>query len=134
TSQFIISLNKYIEAINNQFTVGMRFKMPFEGEDSPERRFTGTIVGVEDISPQWEDSKWRSLKVQWDEPASILRPERVSPWEIETFGTPVPTSLVESVAPKCKRPRPPCEVPNLGEFFMFFLRSNTLRVCLVGVY
>ncbi|KAF5792868.1 hypothetical protein HanRHA438_Chr00c60g0860101 [Helianthus annuus] len=26
-------------------------------------RFTGTIVGVEDISPQWEDSKWRSLKV-----------------------------------------------------------------------
>nr|GEY27980.1 auxin response factor 9-like [Tanacetum cinerariifolium] len=109
----IISLNKYIEAINNKFTVGMRFKMPFEGEDSPERRFTGTIVGVEDISPQWEDSKWRSLKVQWDEPASILRPERVSPWEIETFGTPVPTSLVESVAPKCKRPRPPAEVPNL---------------------
>ncbi|PWA79843.1 Aux/IAA-ARF-dimerization [Artemisia annua] len=113
TSQFIISLNKYIEAINNKFTVGMRFKMPFEGEDSPERRFTGTIVGVEDISPQWEDSKWRSLKVQWDEPASILRPERVSPWEIEPFGTPVPTSLVESVAPKCKRPRPPSEVPNL---------------------
>ncbi|KAJ0953501.1 putative auxin response factor [Helianthus annuus] len=41
----------------------MRFKISFEGEDSPVRRFTGTIVGVEDISPQWEDSKWRSLKV-----------------------------------------------------------------------
>lgn len=26
-------------------------------------RFTGTIVGVEDMSPQWECSKWRSLKV-----------------------------------------------------------------------
>lgn len=26
-------------------------------------RFTGTIVGVGDISPQWSDSKWRSLKV-----------------------------------------------------------------------
>ncbi|KAI3828767.1 hypothetical protein L1987_02877 [Smallanthus sonchifolius] len=111
TSQFIISLNKYIEAVNNKFTAGMRFKMPFEGEDSPERRFTGTIVGVEDISPQWESSKWRSLKVQWDEPASIMRPERVSPWEIETFVTPVPTSLVQPVALKTKRPRPSVEFP-----------------------
>ncbi|KVH91813.1 Auxin response factor [Cynara cardunculus var. scolymus] len=113
TSQFIIGLNKYIAAVNNKFTVGMRFKMPFEGEDSPERRFTGTIVGVEDISPQWECSKWRSLKVQWDEPASGGRPERVSPWEIETFIIPVPTSLVQPVAVKSKRPRPPVEIPNL---------------------
>lgn len=37
--------------------------MRFEGEDSPERRFNGTIVGVEDISPQWESSRWRSLRV-----------------------------------------------------------------------
>ncbi|XP_024996106.1 auxin response factor 9-like [Cynara cardunculus var. scolymus] len=115
TSQFIIGLNKYIAAVNNKFTVGMRFKMPFEGEDSPERRFTGTIVGVEDISPQWECSKWRSLKVQWDEPASGGRPERVSPWEIETFIIPVPTSLVQPVAVKSKRPRPPVEIPNLAQ-------------------
>ncbi|XP_023746167.2 auxin response factor 9 isoform X2 [Lactuca sativa] len=113
TSQFIIGLNKYIEAVNNGFTVGMRFKMRFEGEDSPERRFTGTIVGVEDISPQWNCSKWRSLKVQWDESASIMRPERVSPWEIETFVAPVPTSIPQPVAPKTKRPRPPMEIPNL---------------------
>ncbi|KAK1438532.1 hypothetical protein QVD17_04341 [Tagetes erecta] len=109
TSQFIISLNKYIEAVNNAYTVGMRFKMRFEGEDSPERRYTGTIVAVEDISPQWEDSKWRSLKVQWDEPASIVRPERVSPWEIEPFVAPVPPSLAQPVAPKTKRPRPHIE-------------------------
>lgn len=38
TSQFIISLNKYLESMNNKFSVGMRFKMRFEGEDSPERR------------------------------------------------------------------------------------------------
>ncbi|KAM0026023.1 putative auxin response factor domain-containing protein [Helianthus debilis subsp. tardiflorus] len=62
TSQFIIGLNKYIEAVNNCITLGMRFKMGFEGEDSSERRFTGTIIGIEDISPQWEDSKWCSLK------------------------------------------------------------------------
>lgn len=113
TSQFIIGLNKYIEAVNNAFSVGMRFKMRFEGEDSPERRFSGTIVGVEDISAQWVESKWRSLRVQWDEPASIVRPERVSPWEIETFVAPIPTALAPPVAAlKTKRPRPPMEIPN----------------------
>ncbi|KAB2037784.1 hypothetical protein ES319_D03G101400v1 [Gossypium barbadense] len=113
TSQFIIGLNKYLEALNNKFTVGMRFKMRFEGEDSPERRFSGTIVGVEDFSPYWKDSKWRSLKVQWDEPASIPRPDRVSPWEIEPFAAPIPPTLGQPVAAKNKRPRPTCEIPAL---------------------
>ncbi|XP_021642686.2 auxin response factor 9 isoform X2 [Hevea brasiliensis] len=113
TSQFIISVNKYLEAVNNKFAVGMRFKMRFEGEDSPERRFSGTIVGVEDFSPHWVDSKWRQLKVQWDEPASILRPERVSPWEIEPFVSSAPTNMAQPVAVKNKRPRPPIEIPTL---------------------
>ncbi|KAI3444396.1 hypothetical protein Pfo_001061 [Paulownia fortunei] len=105
TSQFIIGLNKYLEAMQHGFSVGMRFKMRFEGEDSPERRFTGTIVGVGDFSSQWTDSTWRSLKVQWDEPASILRPDRVSPWEIEPF---VASASVDVSQPamKIKRPRP----------------------------
>ncbi|KAM7472316.1 hypothetical protein LguiA_010499 [Lonicera macranthoides] len=105
TSQFIIGLNKYLEAARCGFSVGMRFRMRFEGEDSPERRFTGTIVGVGDFSPQWSDSKWRSLKVQWDEPASIPRPERVSPWEIEPY---VASASLELTPPamKSKRPRP----------------------------
>lgn len=38
-SQFIISLNKYLESVNNKFAVGMRFKMRFEGEETPERRY-----------------------------------------------------------------------------------------------
>ncbi|KAG5249455.1 auxin response factor [Salix suchowensis] len=111
TSQFIISLNKYLEAVNNKFAVGMRFKMRFEGEDSPERRFSGTIVGVEDFSCHWNDSKWRSLKVQWDEPASFPRPDRVSPWEIEPCVASVPTNLSQTAQPKNKRPRPPIEIP-----------------------
>ncbi|KAG8375132.1 hypothetical protein BUALT_Bualt10G0068600 [Buddleja alternifolia] len=105
TSQFIIGLNKYLEAVNHDFGVGMRFKMRFEGEDSPERRFSGTIIGVEDISPHWEESKWRSLKVQWDEHASIPRPERVSPWEIEPFVPSGPTTLVQPPTIKHKRRR-----------------------------
>lgn len=62
-SQFIVSLNKYIEAMNSKFLVGMRFKMRFEGDESPERRFSGTIIKVDDISSHWPDSKWRSLRV-----------------------------------------------------------------------
>ncbi|KAI9174253.1 hypothetical protein LWI28_014653 [Acer negundo] len=113
TSQFIIGVNKYLEAVNNKFSVGMRFKMRFEGEESPERRFSGTIVGVEDFSPHWNDSKWRSLKVHWDEPASIPRPDRVSSWEIEPYVASVPSNMAQPVSAKNKRPRPPIEVPAL---------------------
>ncbi|KAL0428718.1 UNVERIFIED_CONTAM: Auxin response factor 11 [Sesamum radiatum] len=84
TSQFIIGLNKYLEAMQHGFSVGMRFKMRFEGEDSP-REGSSSIFLRGDFSSQWTNSTWRSLKVQWDEPASILRPERVSPWDIEPF-------------------------------------------------
>ncbi|KAF5734342.1 hypothetical protein HS088_TW16G00791 [Tripterygium wilfordii] len=113
TSQFIISVNKYLEAVNNKFGVGMRFKMRFEGEDSPERRFSGTIIGVEDFSSQWIESKWRSLKVQWDEPASIPRPDRVSPWDIEPFVASVPANVGQLIAAKNKRSRPSIETPAL---------------------
>ncbi|KAI9079840.1 hypothetical protein K1719_038086 [Acacia pycnantha] len=82
-SQFVIRLNKYLEAMDNNIHVGMRFKMRFKREDSLEISFFGTIVGIEDFSPEWPDSRWRSLQVKWDEPARISRPDRVSPWEIE---------------------------------------------------
>jgi auxin response factor len=36
TSQFIVSVNKYLSAVNNKFAVGMRFKMRFESDDSAE--------------------------------------------------------------------------------------------------
>ncbi|CAL0302185.1 unnamed protein product [Lupinus luteus] len=104
TSQFIIGLNKYLEAVNNKFSVGMRFKMRFEVEDSPERRFSGTIVGVGDVCAEWSNSPWRSLKVQWDEPATVPRPERVSSWELEPFVT--STVTVAQPVVKSKRSRP----------------------------
>ncbi|CAK7357204.1 unnamed protein product [Dovyalis caffra] len=103
-SEFIVSLNKYLEVRNSKLSVGMRFKMRFEGEEVPERRFSGTIVGVGDnISSGWADSEWRSLKVQWDEPSSILRPERVSPWELEPL---VATTPSNSQPVQRKRARP----------------------------
>lgn len=106
SSQFIVGVNKYLEAVNHGFSIGMRFNMRFEGEDSPERRFTGTIVGVEDVSPQWSGSRWRSLKVQWDEAASFQRPDKVSPWEIEPFVASIPINPTPPPTSKTKRSRP----------------------------
>ncbi|XP_019168999.1 PREDICTED: auxin response factor 1-like [Ipomoea nil] len=114
-SEFIVSVNKYIEAQNHKLSVGMRFKMRFEGEEVPERRFSGTIVGVEDnTSSRWPDSKWRSLKVQWDEPSSIVRPDRVSPWEIEALVTSTPQTL--QPPQRNKRARPANLPPSVSEF------------------
>ncbi|THU51327.1 hypothetical protein C4D60_Mb06t29850 [Musa balbisiana] len=81
-SDFIISVNKYLEAKNYKFSVGMRFNMRFEGDEAPEKSFSGTIVGV-DTTSQWAGSEWRTLKVQWDESSCIRRPDTVSPWELE---------------------------------------------------
>ncbi|XP_033138184.1 auxin response factor 11 [Brassica rapa] len=122
TSQFIISLNKYLEAMSNKFAVGIRFKMRFEGEDSPERRFSGTVVGVKDCSTHWKDSNWRCLEVRWDEPASISRPDKVSPWEIEAFVT--SENVPHSVMPKNKRPRHFSEVSALGALTLSSLSSS----------
>ncbi|XP_047338413.1 auxin response factor 9-like isoform X2 [Impatiens glandulifera] len=109
TSQYIISVNKYLEADSKGYAIGVRFRMKFEGEDAPERRFTGTIVGVEDFSSHWKGSAWRSLKVRWDEHAPIARPDSVSPWEIEPFVPSIP-SHIQSNLTKNKRPRPSNEI------------------------
>lgn len=106
SSQFIVSVNKYLEAVNkNTFSVGVRFTMRFEGEEAPERKFAGTIVGIGDAS-EWPGSKWRSLKVQWDEPATIPRPDKVSPWEIEPYVASVPVNPAPPPLAKTKRSRP----------------------------
>lgn len=47
------------------------------------------------------------LQVQWDEPAAISRPERVSPWEIETLTPSVQACILPVITSKNKRPRLP---------------------------
>jgi len=88
-AEFVVSRDRYYESLKRNYSIGMRFKMRFEGEEAAEQRFTGTIVGIGASDPSgWADSKWRSLKVRWDEPSSISRPERVSPWQIEPSVSP----------------------------------------------
>lgn len=104
-SEFIIPYDQYMESMKINFSVGMRFKMKFEGEEVPEQRFTGTIVGISDADPvNWPNSKWRCLKVQWDEISAIARPERVSPWKLEPSLTPVAVNPLPVA--RGKRPRP----------------------------
>ncbi|CAN7078765.1 unnamed protein product, partial [Brassica oleracea var. botrytis] len=95
SSQFLVNFEKFIDGVNRKLSVGSRFLMKFEGRDFSEIRYYGTIVGVKDFSTHWKDSEWRSLEVQWDEAATIPRPDKVSPWEIEplTHSSNIPKSV-----------------------------------------
>ncbi|CAN6867902.1 unnamed protein product [Brassica oleracea] len=83
SSQFLVNFEKFVDRVNNKFSIGSKFSMKFEGKDLNEIRYNGTIVGVRDFSTHWKDSEWRSIKVQWDEGATIPRLDKVFPWEIE---------------------------------------------------
>ncbi|CAI0400767.1 unnamed protein product [Linum tenue] len=62
--EFIVRVNKYLEARNHHLSIGTRVAMRFEYEEVTEERFNGTIAGVgENFSPQWNCSEWRSFKL-----------------------------------------------------------------------
>ncbi|KAM7530449.1 hypothetical protein LguiB_033859 [Lonicera macranthoides] len=106
-TEFVISLAKYVKAVyHTRVSVGMRFRMLFETEESSVRRYMGTITGISDLDPaRWPNSHWRSVKVGWDESTAGERQPRVSLWEIEPLTTfpmyPSPFPL------RLKRPWPP---------------------------
>ncbi|KAK9101592.1 hypothetical protein Scep_025022 [Stephania cephalantha] len=88
-SEFVIPIAKYNKAMYSQVSLGMRFRMIFETEESGVRRYMGTITGISDLDPvRWKGSQWRNLQVGWDESAAGERPSRVSIWDIEPVVTP----------------------------------------------
>ncbi|CAM0946819.1 unnamed protein product [Alopecurus aequalis] len=88
-TEFVIPLAKYVKAVyHTRISVGMRFRMLFETEESSVRRYMGTITGISDLDPvRWQNSHWRSVKVGWDESTAGERQPRVSLWEIEPLTT-----------------------------------------------
>ncbi|KAI3915176.1 hypothetical protein MKW92_047421 [Papaver armeniacum] len=83
------SVSKYNKAMYTQVSLGMRFRMMFETEESGARRYMGTITGISDLDPvRWKSSQWRNLQVGWDESAAGERSSRVSIWDIEPAVTP----------------------------------------------
>ncbi|XP_020423284.1 auxin response factor 7 isoform X2 [Prunus persica] len=88
-SEFVVPLAKYNKAMYTQVSLGMRFRMMFETEESGVRRYMGTITGISDMDTvRWKNSQWRNLQVGWDESTAGERPSRVSIWEIEPVVTP----------------------------------------------
>ncbi|KAL6643767.1 hypothetical protein ACP70R_018533 [Stipagrostis hirtigluma subsp. patula] len=88
-SEFVIPLAKYVKAVyHTRVSVGMRFRMLFETEESSVRRYMGTVTGISDLdSERWPNSHWRSVKVGWDESTAGDKQPRVSLWEIEPLTT-----------------------------------------------
>lgn len=106
-TEFVIPLAKYFKAVyHTRVSVGMRFRMLFETEESSVRRYMGTITGISDMDPaRWPNSHWRSVKVGWDESTAGERQPRVSLWEIEPLTT---FPMYPSAFPlRLKRPWPP---------------------------
>ncbi|KAM0054709.1 putative transcription factor ARF family [Helianthus debilis subsp. tardiflorus] len=106
-TEFVIPLAKYVKAVyHTRVSVGMRFRMLFETEESSVRRYMGTITGIGDLDPaRWPNSHWRSVKVGWDESTAGERQPRVSLWEIEPLTT---FPMYPSQFPlRFKRPWPP---------------------------
>ncbi|KAH1067546.1 hypothetical protein J1N35_032533 [Gossypium stocksii] len=88
-SEFVVPLAKYNKAMYTQVSLGMRFRMMFETEESGVRRYMGTVTGISDLDPvRWKNSQWRNLQVGWDESTAGERPRRVSIWEIEPVVSP----------------------------------------------
>lgn len=72
-SEFVIPLAKYNKAMYTQVSLGMRFRMMFETEESGVRRYMGTVTGISDLDPvRWKNSQWRNLQVYFYQLLDLL--------------------------------------------------------------
>lgn len=42
-SEFIVPFDQYMESVKANHSIGMRFKMRFEGEEAPEQRYKSAV-------------------------------------------------------------------------------------------
>ncbi|RDY05473.1 Auxin response factor 18, partial [Mucuna pruriens] len=108
TPEFCIRTSAVRSAMRIQWCSGMRFKMPFETEDSSRISwFMGTIASVQVLDPiRWPNSPWRLLQVTWDEPDLLHNVKRVSPWLVELVSN-VPIIHLAPFSPPRKKLRFP---------------------------
>ncbi|GJN02323.1 hypothetical protein PR202_ga19662 [Eleusine coracana subsp. coracana] len=99
-----------MEAMQVQWCPGIRFKMPFETEDSSRISwFMGTVAAVQPADPaRWPQSPWRLLQVGWDEPELLQNVKRVCPWQVELVSSMpnlhLPSSYVVAAAEEAAHP------------------------------
>ncbi|XP_021760126.1 auxin response factor 18-like [Chenopodium quinoa] len=108
TPEFVVKAGHVKAALQIRWCSGMRFKMPFETEDSSRISwFMGTISSVQVADPMhWSDSPWRLLQVTWDEPDLLQNVKRVSPWLVELVSN-MPAIHLSPFSPPRKKFRLP---------------------------
>ncbi|KAF5737549.1 Auxin response factor 19 [Tripterygium wilfordii] len=108
TPEFCVKASLVKAAMQIRWCSGMRFKMPFETEDSSRISwFMGTISSVQVADPlRWPDSPWRLLQVTWDEPDLLQNVKRVSPWLVELVSN-TPAIHLSPFSPPRKKLRLP---------------------------
>nr|GMC72943.1 auxin response factor 16-like [Ipomoea batatas] len=129
TPEFVVKASAVRAAMRIQWCSGMRFKMPFETEDSSRISwFMGTISSVQVDDPiHWPNSPWRLLQVAWDEPDLLQNVKRVNPWLVELVANMPPIHLSPFSPPRKKLRLPqPLEFPTSGQFSLPSLLSNPL--------
>ncbi|KAL8216993.1 hypothetical protein R6Q57_023830 [Mikania cordata] len=107
TPEFCVKASFVKNAMQIRWSPGMRFKMPFETEDSSRISwFMGTISSIQVADPIcWPDSPWRLLQVAWDEPDLLHNVKRVNPWLVELVST-MPVIHMSPFSPPRKKCRP----------------------------
>lgn len=130
TPEFFVKASSVKSAMRIQWCSGMRFKMPFETEDSSRISwFMGTISSVHVDDPiRWPNSPWRLLQVAWDEPDLLQNVKRVNPWLVELVSN-MPAIHQSPFSPPRKKlrvPQPPdCSL--MGQLSMPSVLSNPLN-------
>ncbi|XP_039037565.1 auxin response factor 18-like [Hibiscus syriacus] len=127
TPEFCVKESAVKAAMRVPWCSGMRFKMPFETEDSSRISwFVGTVSSVQVADPiRWPNSPWRLLQVTWDEPDLLQNVKRVSPWLVELVSN-VPSIHLSPFSPPRKKSRLPQhpDVPFNGQFLMSAFSSS----------
>ncbi|KAM5556016.1 auxin response factor 18-like [Rosa sericea] len=105
TPEFCVKASNVRAAMQIRWCSGIRFKMPFETEDSSRISwFMGTISSVHHADPRWPDSPWRILQVAWDEPDLLQNVRCVSPWLVELVSS-IPAIDLSPYSPPRKKLR-----------------------------
>lgn len=106
TPEFCVKASLVKASLQVRWCAGMRFKMPFETEDSSRISwFMGTISSVQVADAiRWPDSPWRLLQITWDEPDLLQNVKRVNPWLVELVAH-MPAIHFSAFAPPRKKLR-----------------------------
>uniref|UniRef100_A0A7N0RCA3 Auxin response factor n=1 Tax=Kalanchoe fedtschenkoi TaxID=63787 RepID=A0A7N0RCA3_KALFE len=129
TPEFCVAASAVRAAMRIQWCPGMRFKMPFETEDSSRISwFMGTVSSVQVADPlRWPNSPWRLLQVTWDEPDLLQNVNRVSPWLVELVSNTPAMNLPPFSSPRKKLRFPPQpDFPLDGQLSLSSFSGNNL--------